>query len=531
VSGQAGDRAGGTRADPARAGLAGCVRELVRAAAGTGYVPLSSVEAEELLRSLAERLVQALFAEPFQTGPGEEVGLALVAAEFLAPEMLGRTVSVLGSRLLSDLGADTAKLRRRLAALLGGVSAGYARGLRDRVSNDQESIARAMDQARHVAEQAARRSASIPGRPPPNLPALTGEAIPDPSRPGAAAPTVGQYDHRGAMVGGNRIGTEVTNPAALTAELKILRKGRGILVARIGERVGPALRALAGVAADTSTAELRRGLAELLERPAGQLPDDLRVAALVALGLYPDARLPFYQERIRWLAGYLQRDERTARRRVDQALEQLAELASAAAARPNADLPGEADGWYVDELRCVIVLDRAAPETFEYLKVTATRDDISELELPFTLPRDPATPDTPDDLVAEVVYGGGLRPPPRESANPSGFVLELPSPLKRYECAEVMLRCHQSPGQPMRQHHVLLPHRRCDLFDLRVRFDPDRPPRRVWQVPQTFHHGPDKGATHGKDVPLDAASEIHLKYRNLRPALSYGIQWLNPEPD
>jgi hypothetical protein len=349
VSGQAGDRVGGTRADPARAGLAraglaGCVRELVRAAAGTGYVSLSSVEAEELLRSLVERLVQALFAEPFQTGPGEEVGLALVAAEFLAPEMLGHTVSVLGSRLLSDLGADTAKLRRRLAALLGGVSAGYARGLRDRVSNDQESIARAMDQARHVAEQVARRSASIPGRPPPNLPDPTGEAIADPSRPGAAAPTIGQYAHRGAMVGGKRIGTEVTNLAALIAELKILRKGRGVFVARIDERVGPALRALSGVADGASTAELRRGLAELLKRPAAELPEDLRVAALVALGLYPGARLPFYQERIRWLAEYLQRDERTARRRADQAIEQLAELASAPAARPNADLSDEADG-------------------------------------------------------------------------------------------------------------------------------------------------------------------------------------------
>ena len=158
MSDRAGGRAGVSRTGPLQPGPAGCVRELVRAAAGTGYVPLSPVEVEEVLRGLVGRLVEALFAEPFRTGPGYEVGLALVEADFIAPEMLGRTVKVLGGRLLYDLGADTAELRGRLAALLGGVSSGYARALRDRVRDDQESIARAMVIAQHLAEQAVRES-------------------------------------------------------------------------------------------------------------------------------------------------------------------------------------------------------------------------------------------------------------------------------------------------------------------------------------------------------------------------------------
>jgi diguanylate cyclase (GGDEF)-like protein len=121
-------------------------------------VPLSPVEVEELLRGLVGRLVDALFAEPFQIRPGDEFGHALVEADFLAPEMLGRTVQTLGGRLLSDLGADSAELRRRLAALLGGVSAGYARGLRDRARNEQESLARTMVRAQHLAEKAVRDS-------------------------------------------------------------------------------------------------------------------------------------------------------------------------------------------------------------------------------------------------------------------------------------------------------------------------------------------------------------------------------------
>jgi diguanylate cyclase (GGDEF)-like protein len=154
VSDQAGGPAGATIASPARPRLARCVRELVRAAAGTGYVPLSPVEVEELLRGLLGRLVDAVFAEPFRTAPGHEVGLALVEADFVAPEMLGRTVKILGSRLLPDLAADTAERRSRLAALLGGVSAGYARALRDRVRNDQESVTRAMVLAQYLAEHA-----------------------------------------------------------------------------------------------------------------------------------------------------------------------------------------------------------------------------------------------------------------------------------------------------------------------------------------------------------------------------------------
>jgi diguanylate cyclase (GGDEF)-like protein len=121
-------------------------------------VPLSPVEVEELLRGLVEKLVDTLFAEPFQTRPGDEVGHALVEADFLAPEMLGRTVQILGERLLSDLGADSAELRRRLAGLLGGVSAGYARGLRDRARNEQESVARTMVRVQYLAEKAVRDS-------------------------------------------------------------------------------------------------------------------------------------------------------------------------------------------------------------------------------------------------------------------------------------------------------------------------------------------------------------------------------------
>jgi diguanylate cyclase (GGDEF)-like protein len=134
------------------------VRDLVKAAVGTGYVPMGPRETEELLGGLLKSLVDALFAEPFRTGPGYDFGAALVRAEFTGPEMVGRTVKVLSGRLLGELDADSADQRERLAALVGGVSTGYARALRDRVREDQEETRRAMVVAQHMAAEAVRAS-------------------------------------------------------------------------------------------------------------------------------------------------------------------------------------------------------------------------------------------------------------------------------------------------------------------------------------------------------------------------------------
>jgi hypothetical protein len=372
----------------------------------------------------------------------------------------------------------------------------------------------------------ARGSAAVSRRTPPDIPApAPGQEL----RADMAAPTVAPHDDLAAVVDQDHVRTmRVAYPAGLLVELKTLRKGRGIFVAHIGERVGPALRALSGVADDANTPELRRRVSERLERLAAALPDDLRVAALVGLGLHPDARLPFYQERIRWLAEFLQRDERTARRRADEAIEQLADFATSSDPLPMAGQPAAADDWYVDELRCVLVLDRPVPEVFEYRKITAIRGEVSELSLSFTPPGDPAARNAPAGWVPEMVYGGVLMPRYVEVAGGFDFVLEFPSPLKRHESTEFELRYSLPPSQQAKSQYVLVTRRQCDLFDLRVRFDRDRPPQQVWQVAETFHHDLDEGAIPGQQVPLDAAGEIHLQFRNLRPGLSYGAHWLDP---
>lgn len=141
--------------DPAQ--QATFVREWARTVVGTSYVGLEPAEVEHLLAVQTQRLVAALFAEPFTPVPAGEVAAALVAAHFTGTETLTRTVGLL-PRLLVALGEEEPALRDRLSALQGELAGAYARALRDRTLNEQESIRRAALAARTQAERAQRAS-------------------------------------------------------------------------------------------------------------------------------------------------------------------------------------------------------------------------------------------------------------------------------------------------------------------------------------------------------------------------------------
>jgi diguanylate cyclase (GGDEF)-like protein len=135
-----------------------CVRELVSVARETSYVVLDRDGLDAYLRTVVGDLVDALSAEPFSTAAAYQLGGDLVAAHFTGPEISGRLVKVLGTRLLPDVGLDREPYRSRLAALLGAATTGYARALRARALDDQETIVRASMIARAKAERALRDS-------------------------------------------------------------------------------------------------------------------------------------------------------------------------------------------------------------------------------------------------------------------------------------------------------------------------------------------------------------------------------------
>ncbi|MFJ6164613.1 putative bifunctional diguanylate cyclase/phosphodiesterase [Micromonospora orduensis] len=148
-------------ADVGRGGAQGYAADWARAVRRLGFVPLSAAETERLLLVHTVRLAQAVRAEPFTARPAEEVGRALVEAHLTEPRALEWALRALGAdfphRVLSADGWP-ADLSERIAAVQGGLAAGYARALRDRTFAQQERIARSAWQARDEVEQALRDS-------------------------------------------------------------------------------------------------------------------------------------------------------------------------------------------------------------------------------------------------------------------------------------------------------------------------------------------------------------------------------------
>jgi len=150
-----------TGVDVGRADAQGYAADWARAVRRLGFVPLSAAETERLLLVHTVRLAQAVQAEPFSVRPAEEVGRALVEAHLTEPRALEWSLTALGDDFPRRvLAADDrpADLTRRIAAMQGGLAAGFARALRDRTFTQQERIARSAWQARDEVEQALRDS-------------------------------------------------------------------------------------------------------------------------------------------------------------------------------------------------------------------------------------------------------------------------------------------------------------------------------------------------------------------------------------
>ncbi|HYS37428.1 MAG TPA: hypothetical protein VEO01_17560 [Pseudonocardiaceae bacterium] len=312
----------------------------------------------------------------------------------------------------------------------------------------------------------------------------------------------------------------------LIAEMKTLRKSRGINVAQV-DRIGPTLQTAFGVEPDDGPADIRRKVGGGLGRLARSLPEDLQLVVLAAFGLIPEARQPFYQERARWAGGQLGRDERTVRRRMDQGINQLAELTAAQlAGKPAAADEPPGGRWHTDTLRALLNLDRAAPEAFEFRRIVADQHDLTEIDLAVTLtgtsgdtlPGDP-------NLAVDVLYGGSLVRRTMETARRFGLALALPRPLDRGEEHEFALRFRVPAGQVMRPHFVCVMKQACDLLEVRVKFDEKRPPAAVWRLTKVFQDDLDDPAHRGDMVPVDSAAELRIEFAHVSPGFAYGVQW------
>lgn len=311
--------------------------------------------------------------------------------------------------------------------------------------------------------------------------------------------------------------------AELANELKTLRKGRGLQTARLADQVGPMLRELCGIGPTENAAAIREKLSRRLRILADTLPEDLRLVVIVTLALHQDSQHQFLQERVQFLADQQKRDVRTIRRRMDEGFELLAETAT----KPGGPQSrGSSLGWYIDRMEAILRMDKASPECFERRRITAEWDGLDTIRAAITLPRHQH--DTTDEhkLDAELYFGATLAASDQPREYRFTYDLKLPRPLAIGEKHEYGIIQRVPEEQLMRTHYVFFPDRRCEKFELRIRFAPDRIPALIWRVTEVFHRDVDENQPTEDILSIDGAGEISLSFQDLLPGHGYGAQWL-----
>ncbi|MFG1925846.1 EAL domain-containing protein [Cryptosporangium sp. NPDC048952] len=132
--------------------------EWARNLSGTSWVADDRTVIVERLRLLADQAADALLGRAEPAAAGRAIGEGVVAIGFAAPDALGRTLSLLGTRLPAELGIDPADgvLPRRMASLVGAVGVGFARAAHDRTLEQQDAIRTSDLVARQRVERALR---------------------------------------------------------------------------------------------------------------------------------------------------------------------------------------------------------------------------------------------------------------------------------------------------------------------------------------------------------------------------------------
>ncbi|HZN19303.1 MAG TPA: hypothetical protein VFB84_14170 [Micromonosporaceae bacterium] len=310
----------------------------------------------------------------------------------------------------------------------------------------------------------------------------------------------------------------------VAAEIRLLRKGRGINAPSIEARLGPHLRELVAGATGPDDGDCRRSLATEINNCAAGLAEDMRTAITASLGLSAETRqIPQLKDRIAWLSAQLGHGYRTALRRIDLAERLLAEEIAHELRRRRGQAAGAPQGWYLEELRTVLRLDTATPESHEHRRIVATCDDLREVMAWLDVPRAPGDPRPLLD--AEVIYGGRLVRREQPLSGRFQLMIQLPAPLRTGDEHEYGMILRIPEDRTMLPRYVFTPETQCNLFSLRVRFPPGRTPRWVWRVTgETVRMF--EAARPGRDLlALDEAGEVQVRFPNPTMYLGYGIQW------
>lgn len=307
----------------------------------------------------------------------------------------------------------------------------------------------------------------------------------------------------------------------LINDLMELRRGHGVLADDAPRRSSPAIRELCGVRGGDGEAVVRQKLIDRLTELTLQLPDEYRPAVGAALALAPHSQERFLHQRMKWAATQMDRDhERTAHRRLQPGFRLLSEkllIRWEAGSAPDPD-------WHTVELDAILRMDLDPPVLCETRTIRALVDDLDEVTAQLTLPPYLST-EPPAQVRAAVAFGGEIVEKIVQTNTYAAFLIRFAAPLMsgdRHQYSVEFTGPRRSAFNPM---YVMEPLRRCDRFDVRVKFSPDAEPRAIWRISGLPPRRVDEHLPTDEPVHLDSVGEASASFGGLVQGLSYGLQW------
>ena len=310
------------------------------------------------------------------------------------------------------------------------------------------------------------------------------------------------------------------------AEFVKLRHGSGLEAANLRTKVGTRLRELCAILSGDSDRAIRAKVGAAVRRLAADFPVADQEAIILALGADPARHHVHLSDRVEVLARGLSVSSRTARRRIEMALDKLAQEAATELARSAGPPEDPEQGWYVRRFEALLRLDTAGPELIERRCVVAERDGLKRIVARFSLPR--RGNDTPRvrEVFADVQQGARIEQWERQGEGHFRYLLGLPRALRKGDEHTYIMVFRVPPDDPIRPHYAFVPLVACESFELRVRFDPDRLPRAVWRLNKMAPRRLGDEPSPGESLVLDDAGEVFLRFGNLRQGFGYGMGWL-----
>jgi len=124
-----------------------------------------------------------------------------------------------------------------------------------------------------------------------------------------------------------------------------------------------------------------------------------------------------------------------------------------------------------------------------------------------------------------MLFGGKFVVNQRISDSRFDIKVKFPRLLQPGESRRYAIIYRLPEGQRMTPHYVHVPYRRCDEFELRVRFSEPAMPADVRRINAAYHREIDDRQPDTEIIRPDDAGEVHVRFTDLRLGFAYGAQW------